>query len=128
DIDHFKYVNDNHGHAVGDQVLCQFASLLRAHVRATDWVGRRGGEEFLIVLPGTDAEQARTVALVLQERVNADHFACIGRVSASFGVTQYQRGEALAELLERGDRALYKAKSNGRDRIEMGMPEGALVS
>lgn len=128
DIDHFKHVNDSHGHAVGDQVLCQFASLLRAHVRVTDWVGRRGGEEFLIVLPGTDGEQARTVALVLQQRVNAHAFACIGHNSASFGVTQYQPGEALADVLERGDRALYRAKANGRDRVEVGVPEGAAVS
>lgn len=125
DIDHFKHVNDTHGHAVGDQVLCQFAHLLQAHVRAVDGVGRRGGEEFLVVLPGTNGEQAHSVAKLLQQRINAFNFDCIGNSTASFGVTELFPAETLAELLERGDQALYKAKANGRNRIEVGVPTSA---
>ncbi|WP_339487526.1 GGDEF domain-containing protein [Pseudomonas sp. EL_65y_Pfl2_R95] len=118
DIDHFKRVNDSHGYAVGDHVLCQFATLLKSHVREVDWVGRRGGEEFLVVLPETNGDHALTVAQLLQQRINAFDFERIGHNTASFGVTELRPGDSLAELLERGDRALYKAKANGRNRIE----------
>ncbi|MDF3931232.1 GGDEF domain-containing protein, partial [Pseudomonas citronellolis] len=111
DIDHFKSVNDTYGHAVGDRVLVQFAGLLREHVRVMDRVGRRGGEEFLVVLPGTDVEHARAAALLLQRRINAFAFDCAGRKTASFGVAEYRPGESLAALLERADQALYAAKA-----------------
>lgn len=121
DIDHFKRVNDTHGHAVGDQVLCQFSALLQSNVRAGDWVGRRGGEEFMVVLPAATGEQALAVAQLLRLHINAFVFDCIGHNTASFGVAEFCAGEMLAELLERGDRALYKAKEGGRDRIEVGV-------
>lgn len=118
DIDHFKSVNDTHGHTVGDVVLRQFASLLRNNVRAVDKVGRLGGEEFLIVLPAVDEQQAQAAARTLQQRINSFDFDTVCRRTASFGVTQFLADESLHSMLERVDRALYKAKENGRNRIE----------
>lgn len=119
DIDHFKSVNDSHGHTVGDNVLRQFATLLRQNVRNVDKVGRLGGEEFLIVLPEADAQQARSAATLLQQRINAFVFDTVQHKSASFGVTQYDGDRSTQAMLDRVDRALYLAKANGRDRIEV---------
>lgn len=119
DIDHFKQVNDNHGHAVGDSVLRQFAKLLRDNIRNLDRVGRMGGEEFMIVLPATDLQRAGSVALNLQQKINAFRFSFVEHKTASFGVTQYHEGDHPDGLLVRADRALYRAKASGRDRIEL---------
>ncbi|MBA2780282.1 diguanylate cyclase [Billgrantia kenyensis] len=119
DIDHFKQVNDKHGHIVGDSVLKQFASLLRDNLRSVDQVGRLGGEEFLIVLPETDLLQAQAAASLLQERISALDFARAGHCTASFGVTQYHPDEERLVVINRADRALYKAKAKGRNRIEV---------
>lgn len=119
DIDHFKSVNDTHGHTVGDSVLCQFARLLRENVRSTDRVGRLGGEEFLVVLPGTDHRHAQAAARALRQRINGFDFHTVRRKTASFGVTQYSGDDTPSAMLERVDRALYKAKQSGRDRIEV---------
>lgn len=119
DIDHFKLVNDNHGHAVGDSVLRQFATLLRDNVRSIDKVGRLGGEEFLIVLPEIDAAQAQVAASTLQARIRQFDFDTVLRKTASFGITQFCGDESPQGMLDRADRALYKAKAGGRDRIEV---------
>jgi diguanylate cyclase (GGDEF)-like protein len=118
DIDHFKSVNDTHGHAVGDSVLRQFATLLRDSVRVLDKVGRLGGEEFLIVLPENDAAQAKQAVQALQQRINGFAFDRVQRKTASFGIAEYRPGESLDSLLERADQAMYRAKASGRDRIE----------
>uniref|UniRef100_A0A931GDE7 diguanylate cyclase n=1 Tax=Pseudomonas chaetocerotis TaxID=2758695 RepID=A0A931GDE7_9PSED len=119
DIDHFKSVNDTHGHAVGDSVLRQFAGLLRDGVRVMDKVGRLGGEEFLIILPETDAAHAEQAVQALQKRINGFSFERVQRKSASFGIAEYRPGESLDSLMERADQAMYRAKASGRDRIEM---------
>lgn len=119
DIDHFKLVNDTHGHATGDNVLATFATLLRDNIRQVDHVGRIGGEEFLILLPDTDSHQAHIVARGLQEKINQIRFDTAGHLTASLGVTQYKDGESMTQLLTRADKALYLAKTNGRNRIEM---------
>ncbi len=119
DIDHFKQVNDNHGHAVGDAVLRQFASLLGNNVRSVDQVGRLGGEEFLVLLPEADEQQAMAVASTLQRLVRECEFNTVRHKTASFGVTQFQDDESPQSMLDRADRALYKAKEGGRDRIEL---------
>lgn len=119
DIDHFKHVNDDHGHTVGDSVLRQFAALLRDNVRSVDKVGRLGGEEFLIILPEIDASQAQAAARTLQERIRQFDFDTVVRKTASFGVTHYHGDENPQSMLDRADRALYRAKANGRDRIEV---------
>jgi diguanylate cyclase (GGDEF)-like protein len=119
DIDHFKSVNDTHGHAVGDSVLRQFAGLLRDGVRVMDKVGRLGGEEFLIILPEIDAAHAEQAVQTLQKRINGFSFDRVQRKSASFGIAEYRPGESLDCLMERADQAMYRAKANGRDRIEI---------
>jgi two-component system, cell cycle response regulator len=109
DIDHFKAVNDEHGHAEGDRVLAAVAKTLRRHLRAEDQLGRLGGEEFLAVLPDADA----TAAAAATEKLRAS-VAGIG-VTVSIGWASWE-GEAPEELLHKADEALYAAKEGGRDR------------
>ncbi|MBI5681580.1 MAG: diguanylate cyclase [Deltaproteobacteria bacterium] len=123
DLDHFKKINDTYGHSVGDEVLIAFASLLQNHLRETDYAGRYGGEEFTIILPGTDRKGARIVAerirIEMKEKAFMDKKKSIClKVTASFGITEYKDGDDGKTILERADSALYQAKETGRDRIE----------
>jgi len=122
DLDDFKAVNDVHGHPVGDTVLREFARVLGATVRDADVAGRWGGEEFLLVLPGTDSAGAALLA----ERIRA-HLAegslltpegVPVRVTASFGVAAYEEGQNLETLVATADSALYEAKRAGKNRVE----------
>lgn len=121
DIDHFKRINDAHGHHGGDRVLEAVAAVARARTPQGGSVGRLGGEEFLMVLPGVAAEEAHDVAETLRRAVAAD--AGPGgerRVTISLGVAAVQPGESSEALLRRADDALYRAKREGRDRTERG--------
>jgi two-component system cell cycle response regulator len=123
DIDHFKPVNDEYGHHAGDRVLVAVASALADHLRAEDQLGRLGGEEFLIVLPDTDAGAAERVTEKLRCEVAGTTVAHEGRelsVTVSIGMATWH-GEAPEELLRRADEALYAAKAAGRDRA-LGAP------
>ncbi|MBH9551435.1 GGDEF domain-containing response regulator [Inhella gelatinilytica] len=120
DIDHFKQVNDQHGHGVGDSVLVEVAGLLRRGVRATDLAGRWGGEEFLILCPDTDRDGALALAEKLRAAVEAHAFEVVGRKTSSFGVATLNPNEALADLLRRTDEALYRSKREGRNRVTQG--------
>lgn len=119
DIDHFKLVNDNYGHTVGDQVLLQLANMLREGMRESDMVGRYGGEEFLIILPNTVLTKATEQADRLCRRVR-EAALDIGEkihVTISIGVAEYRLGdENWQKFLSRADMALYEAKNAGRDR------------
>ncbi len=122
DIDHFKRINDNYGHSVGDDVLKSFASLLTRHLRRTDIVGRYGGEEFVVLLTDTDADNAQLTADKLLRLIRGFRFPGLPggvRITASAGVASYSRGrlETVDELFIAADRALYEAKSGGRDRL-----------
>ncbi len=117
DIDHFKQVNDTCGHAVGDQVLRELASLMREHTRLTDCPGRWGGEEFLIICPDTDLEGAHRLAENLRHRIEKVKFAVIGHRTCSFGVAAIRPGDQVGALLKRADDALYRAKNNGRNQV-----------
>lgn len=119
DIDHFKLVNDTHGHIAGDNVLKEFARQLQQLLRKTDTLGRWAGEEFLVVCPGTRLEGLQQLAESLRERIAAHTFPVAGHKTASFGVAEYQPGDSITDLVNRADRALYKAKSNGRNRVEV---------
>lgn len=110
DVDHFKAINDTRGHAEGDRVLVGVAMALRAHLRAEDQLGRLGGEEFLALLPDTDAEAAAAAAEKLRASV-----AETG-VTVSIGWAAWE-GESAEELVRRADDALYEAKAAGRDRV-----------
>jgi two-component system cell cycle response regulator len=114
DLDHFKRINDTHGHAAGDKVLVTAAHALGAHLRAEDQLGRLGGEEFLVLLPDTDGMAARHVAEKLRAEVAAAPTEV--RVTVSIGVATWD-GEAPEDLLHRADEALYAAKQAGRDRV-----------
>ncbi len=117
DIDHFKRVNDTHGHAAGDEVIRRLAELLSTAVRSTDAVCRYGGEEFCIALPGAPSEVAAKVAERLCQKARSPGFTRVP-VTVSFGVASVKSGAvSLAELLEQSDRALYASKEAGRDRV-----------
>ena len=118
DIDHFKAVNDTYGHEVGDQVLKMTAKTMRNAFRKNDFLGRWGGEEFLIVCPDTSLDHARVLAERIRLGINQHGFATGARHSASFGVAQWQEAETVDALLARADAALYRAKDLGRDRVE----------
>lgn len=119
DIDHFKRVNDHHGHLAGDTVLIEIAELLRTHTRATDVVGRWGGEEFLIICRHSKLEEARSAAEKLREAIAGHGFGDMGSLTASFGVGTCRTGDTPASLLARADAALYQAKDIGRNRLEV---------
>jgi diguanylate cyclase (GGDEF)-like protein len=124
DIDHFKAINDAHGHACGDQVLVDFARTLLVSVRDVDLVGRWGGEEFVILMPGTDLDEAVAAAERMRLAVAGVPTRFEGRTcgyTASFGVTALRMDETnLDALLGRADAALYRAKDAGRNRVVVG--------
>ena len=124
DLDYFKSVNDKYGHHVGDLVLQDFARVLLASVRGIDIVGRWGGEEFVILMPGTDLEEARQVAERMRLAVAGAPTKFDGKAcgyTASFGVAALlAETPTMDSLLGRADAAMYRAKDNGRNRIEVG--------
>jgi diguanylate cyclase (GGDEF)-like protein/hemerythrin-like metal-binding protein len=117
DIDHFKAINDSHGHLVGDQVLREFCDAVQTSIRSLDILGRWGGEEFVILMPNSTL----AIGCVLAERIRAAltkrNFSPAAKVTASFGVAEYEPGETFASWLQRADTAMYEAKKNGRDRV-----------
>lgn len=119
DIDGFKRINDTWGHARGDAVLKEIVRRVRATLRSSDTLARWGGEEFAVLLPQTDAAEGRVVAEKIRHAVAHQSFDRVGEVTASFGVAMGQGGETGAILLGRADEALYRAKRNGRNRVEM---------
>lgn len=118
DIDKFKSINDTYGHSVGDQVLIEFANLLIIGTREIDIVGRWGGEEFLIICRDTDQDSANALAESLRHRVANHSFPVIMSRTSSFGVAVFTKGDTIASVINRADNALYRAKENGRNRVE----------
>ncbi len=126
DLDDFKAVNDVHGHSTGDDVLREFASVLRGTVRDSDLAGRWGGEEFLLLLPGADAvggaQLADRIRATLTERSFLGRDGDVVTVTCSFGVAQHRVGEGEHALFAAADRALYRAKRDGKNRVELDAP------
>ncbi len=119
DLDKFKHINDTYGHGVGDDVLKFTANALRQNIRNGDAAGRWGGEEFLLLLPGTALEQAVGVAERIRQMLEASSVLPDGKsITASFGVAQYQPGEDYGAFYRRLDALLYQAKDGGRNRVE----------
>jgi diguanylate cyclase (GGDEF)-like protein/PAS domain S-box-containing protein len=117
DIDHFKSVNDTYGHLVGDSVLVNMAKLLEKNIRTIDILGRWGGEEFIIICPETESKDAYKLAEKIRQNVEKYEFTTVGNKTASFGVSQYVTGENEQQLVDRADKALYKAKEEGRNKV-----------
>lgn len=122
DLDRFKDVNDNYGHLIGDKVLQAFARLLRDNTRDSDFVARFGGEEFVLLLPNTSLDNAYVVAENIRHAVEklrvkqAKTGVAIGSITASFGVAMHRFDESAHELIDRCDKAMYRAKDAGRNR------------
>ena len=117
DIDHFKRLNDRFGHPVGDRVLREISRRLRQELRAGSTLGRWGGEEFVVVAPQTELREAQQLGERLLYAVRADPVAGEHLVTISIGVTSYRSGDTPETLIARADRALYRAKQAGRDRL-----------
>lgn len=117
DIDHFKDVNDQYGHLLGDTVLKQIAGIVQQRIRQSDIVARWGGEEFVLLLPQTDLDEALKVAEMLRSVIDEKSFEGVGNVTCSFGVAILQEDEDAEHLLNRADELLYEAKANGRNRV-----------
>ncbi|MBR9909610.1 MAG: diguanylate cyclase [Gammaproteobacteria bacterium] len=117
DIDYFKRINDQHGHHMGDLVLQRVSRLVRANLRGSDTLGRWGGDEFVIILPGVALAAAQQGLEKVRALIAADREAGIEPVTCSFGVAEFQDNETPATLLRRADSALYDAKKHGRNRV-----------
>jgi len=121
DIDHFKGINDTHGHHIGDLLLQKLAQLLVAKLRPYDHLYRYGGEEFLICLPGTDGGEAKTILDRMRHDISAMDFTVEGKlipITASFGLTEIGIESCIEDYIEHADAALYAAKTAGRNRVE----------
>jgi len=121
DLDAFKHINDSYGHQVGDAVLLRIAEKFSSAVREYDHVGRFGGDEFLVVLPDCTCEAAREVAERVRQHVGTDPIAVSNlqvQITASIGVSQWVPGQELGDFIYRADLAMYRAKQNGRNRVE----------
>ena len=121
DIDHFKQVNDTYGHQAGDEVLRRISAAIKNTMRNTDFCGRYGGEEFVLVLIQTDLKEAMICAERMRTNIEKCRFPDIGngfRITASIGLSQYQMREEIDTMIARADRSMYRAKEGGRNRLE----------
>lgn len=117
DIDHFKEVNDHYGHLAGDTVLREIAALVAQRIRRSDIIARWGGEEFVILLPETDLDEAVSLAEMMRHSISEKQFEQIGVLTCSFGVAILEEGEDGEHLLNRADQMLYTAKNSGRNKV-----------
>jgi diguanylate cyclase (GGDEF)-like protein len=126
DIDHFKQVNDQYGHLVGDTVLQEVAAILTKETRARDIVGRWGGEEFMVVLPNAGNGRALEIAESIRMAIKNHFFGKAGHITISIGVCEVSEKLRTLEVIDLADRALYKAKDSGRDRVCMSYKRGPI--
>lgn len=119
DLDYFKLINDGYGHKIGDEVLKEFTDLISSSIRKTDIFARWGGEEFVLLLPQTDMKTAMRTAEKLRIATERHEFSYIGKMTASFGATRLIEGDNESTFIKRADDALYTAKKNGRNRVEV---------
>ena len=122
DLDHFKHINDNYGHDMGDQVLIQVAECLAQHVREQDMIGRFGGEEFILFLPNTTTEQAQHVAERCRIALTELNFVYEQQpfsISASFGISSSQNASEPQQIIRQADQALYAVKTAGRNQVQI---------
>lgn len=117
DIDHFKIVNDTYGHDVGDRVLKELSQTVRENIRDTDYFGRWGGEEFLVIATRKNLQDGVVLAERMRETIAGHKHNTIGYITCSFGVAELQKNEQATSIIKRADLALYKAKKNGRNQV-----------
>ena len=127
DLDHFKQVNDTFGHQAGDLVLRETARIISRHLGGTQLMSRWGGEEFVLILPGTRKREAKHLAEQARQELNSYAFEEVGRISASFGVAEWGAGDTLEAVMQRADTALYAAKRQGRNGVRVAMDDGRLT-
>jgi diguanylate cyclase (GGDEF)-like protein len=118
DIDHFKEVNDTHGHLVGDSVLQKMVLTIDSHTRKSDFFARWGGEEFVLLLVGTSQKDAMTFAENIRLIISNVKFDRVENVSCSFGVSSYKKSDTIDTMIKRADDALYLAKNSGRNNVK----------
>ena len=119
DIDHFKAVNDTHGHDAGDYVLKTIVDVIKRNIRVSDIIARYGGDEFIIIQPEITIEGAKVYAEKIRTLVEQNNFDKVKRITISIGVTMIKENDTVSGILKRVDEALYKAKDNGRNRVEV---------
>lgn len=117
DIDHFKKINDRHGHLVGDKILIEIANLVKRHTRSEDKLVRWGGEEFLLIFESNSDDSAITTVENLRQRIEEYDFPEVGNVTCSFGISKYQAILTLEALIRIADQTLYQSKQNGRNQV-----------
>jgi two-component system cell cycle response regulator len=127
DIDNFKEFNDNFGHLEGDKVLVRFSQIIKSCLRINDSAYRYGGEEFTVILPETNGDEAKTVAQRIRASLESEKFRPIpdknAKITISIGVTQYFPKEELSAFIRRADKAMYLSKKNGRNRVSVLLAE-----
>jgi diguanylate cyclase (GGDEF)-like protein len=127
DIDNFKEFNDNFGHLEGDKVLVRFSQIIKSCLRTNDSAYRYGGEEFTVILPETNGDEAKTVAQRIRSSLETEKFEPIpdrnAKITISIGVTQYFPKEELSAFIRRADKAMYLSKKNGRNRVSVLLAE-----
>lgn len=128
DIDHFKRINDLHGHDIGDRVIKELSDVISTAIQRDDIFARWGGEEFLLIFPGTAPADARAIAERLRRAIASRPWPNGLQVTGSFGVAQATAGEDLVDGIKRADEAMYLAKSNGRDRVELNLGDPQYIS
>lgn len=119
DIDKFKLFNDTYGHLIGDEVLISTAQVVQNNLRDTDLFARWGGEEFVLLFRNTKISEAKIVSNKLRVLIEKNSHPLAGRVTVSFGLTQYKENDTIESMFKRCDEALYIAKANGRNRVEI---------
>lgn len=119
DIDHFKYVNDTYGHNRGDIVLKQIVNTIKESIRQEDYLIRWGGEEFIILMKVDTVESLKKPVEYIRRQIEKQHFEEVGKVTASFGCTLLIKEETITQCIERADKALYTAKENGRNQVQI---------
>ena len=117
DIDHFKKINDTYGHQTGDDVLQELVTIIKGCIRELDIFARWGGEEFIVILPRTDMTNALKVAEKIRKNIMNSKFKVVKNVTCSFGVTTFSKNDDVDKFINRADKALYKAKESGRNRV-----------
>lgn len=117
DLDDFKKINDTYGHIVGDEILVTFSNLIQSNLSKNEIFGRWGGEEFIIICNNKNKEKSALIAQQLKELIENHHFSNVEKITASFGIAEYQKGDSISSLIQKADFNLYKAKDEGKNRV-----------